>query len=71
MAQKALWDCSEEAKEEPEYIGVLQQKPGCQNIKKLLLKKTRYLKLMTLARFYVWEDASRHSWKSFLGMHLI
>ena len=33
----------------------LQQKPGSQNIKRLLLKKTRYLSYIAL--FYVWKDA--------------
>ena len=34
----ALRDCSEE---EPQSIGVLQQKPGSQNIKRLLLIKEK------------------------------
>ena len=33
---------------------ILQQKPGSQNIKKLPLKKTRYLKLRNLLLFYGW-----------------
>ena len=35
-SQIALRDCSEEVREKPGYIGVLQQKPGSQNIKRLL-----------------------------------
>ena len=36
----------------------LQQRPGSQNIRRLLLlKKIRYLKLRNLALFCVWEDA--------------
>ena len=44
----------------------LQQKPGSRNLKRLLLKKIRYLKLRNLALFYAWEDASLGSLKSSL-----
>ena len=33
----ALRGCSEEVREKPGYVGVLQQKPRSQNIKRLLL----------------------------------
>ena len=36
-SQIILTDCSEEVRKEPGYIGVLQQKPGSLNIKRLLL----------------------------------
>ena len=36
-SQIALRNCSERVREEPGYIGVLQQKPGSWNIKRLLL----------------------------------
>lgn len=53
----ALRDGSEEVREEPGHIGVLQPKPGSWNIKRLCsLEKTRYLKLRNLALFSVWED---------------
>ena len=49
--------CSDETKEEPGNIGVLKQRPGNWNTKRLLLiKKTRYFELRNLAIFYVWED---------------
>ena len=49
----------------------LQQRPGSQKSKRLLLKKIRYPKLRNSALFYVWEDARvwthwNHSW----DMHL-
>ena len=34
---------------------VLQQRPGRQNIKRLLVKEARYLKVMNLAFSYVWK----------------
>ena len=36
-SQIVLRDCSERGEEEPGYIGVLQQRPGSQNMKRLLL----------------------------------
>ena len=55
----SLSDSSEELlqkdKEEPGYIGILQQKPGSQNIKRLLLKEIKQLKLMPLVLFCVYE----------------
>ena len=50
----ALKDCSEEVRREPGYIGVFATKT--QNIKRLLLKKTRHLKSMNLALSCTWED---------------
>jgi len=38
-SQVALRDSSQEVREELGYIGVLQQKPGSQNMKRLLLMK--------------------------------
>ena len=43
--------------EVPGYIEVLQQMTGHLNIKRLLLKKTRWPKSRNLALFYVWEAA--------------
>ena len=40
---------------------VLQQSPGRQNIKRLLLKQARQLKLTNLAFFYVWKDTMYES----------
>ena len=49
--------CSEEVREKPGYTGVLQQKPGGQNLQRLLfIKENRPLKLMNLLLFFVWED---------------
>ena len=52
VSQIALRDCSKEVREEAGYIEVffffLQQKPGSQNIKILLLIKKTHLKLMNL-----------------------
>ena len=53
-----LRDCFKEVREEPGYIGVLQQNQVVGTSKvDFSLKKTRHLKLMNLAFFYVWEDA--------------
>lgn len=38
-SQLALRDCTKEVREEPVFVSVLQQKPGGQNIKSLLLIK--------------------------------
>ena len=38
-SQIALSDCSKGVREEPGYIGVLQQRPGSSNFKRLLLIK--------------------------------
>ena len=35
----SLEDCSEELREEPGYIGVLQQRPGSWNIRRQILIK--------------------------------
>ena len=43
--------------EEPGYVEVLQQRAGSLNIKRLLLKKTRYSKL-SLELYSAWENAS-------------
>ena len=49
----------------------LRQKPGSWNLKRLLLKKIRYLKWRNLALFYAWEDARVWAhWNHFLDMHL-
>lgn len=47
--QIVLRDCSEEVMEKPGYTGILQQKPGSLNIKKLLLEKMKHFKLMNSA----------------------
>ena len=52
-SEKALRDHSKDAKEEPGHTGFLQQRPGSQNIKSLLLIKSRHLKLMNLVLFYI------------------
>lgn len=56
----ALRECSEEAREVPGYIGVyLKKNSDSHNTKRLLLvKEIRYLKLISLAFFYGWEDRS-------------
>ena len=41
----------------PDNIGVLQQRTGSLNIRRLLLKQTRYPKLRNLVLFYAWEEA--------------
>ena len=41
--QVALRDCSQEAREESGYIGVLQQRPASWDIKRLLLMKENQL----------------------------
>ena len=59
--QTALRDCSEEVREKPEYIGVLQQRPGSQNIKMLLLvKENQVSQIKEFSAFlsYIWEDAT-------------
>ena len=38
-SQVVLRDCSEEVREKPGYIGVLQQRPGSRNMRRLLLTK--------------------------------
>ena len=51
--RQLLRDCSEEIKEEPGYIGVLQQRPGSQNIKiSLLVKENQVSQLRNLALLY-------------------
>ena len=57
VSQLALRDCSEEVREQPGYIGILNLKPGRWNIERLpLMKETRHLKLMNLVFFYVLEE---------------
>ena len=49
----------------------LRQKPGSWNLKRLLLKKIRYLKWRNLALFYAWEDARVWAhWNHSFDMHL-
>ena len=62
----ALRDGSEEVREEPRYIGVLQGRPGSRNIKRLLLKKTRYIGLINLAFSMYGRCKSLGSLKLFL-----
>ena len=51
--RQLLRDCSDEIKEEPGYIGVLQQRPGSQNIKiSLLVKENQVSQLRNLALLY-------------------
>ena len=72
VSQLALRDYSEEVREEPGYIGILNLKPGRWNIKRLpLMKDARHLKLMNLVLFYVLEDTRvwAHGNHSF-DMHL-
>ena len=57
VSQLALRDCSEEVREQPGYIGILNLKPGRWNIERLpLMKETRHLKLMNFVFFYVLEE---------------
>ena len=57
-AQRALRDCSKEAREEPGYIGVFAGKKTVVEHQKITANhKNMHLKLMILALFYVWEDA--------------
>ena len=50
---------------------VLQQKAGSLNFKRLLLKKTRYLKWRNLVLFYIWEDARVWAhWNHSFDVHL-
>ena len=57
---------------EPGYVGVLQQRAGSVNVKRLLLiKKTRYVKLRNLVLFCVWEGARVWvHWNHSFDMHL-
>ena len=69
-SQTALRDCSEK-EGSPNIQGFWQQKLGSQNIKKWLLKKTGYLKLVNLVLFSVWEDPRIWAhWNQSFAMHL-
>ena len=65
-------DSSKEVGEQPGYTGVLQQKPGGQNLQRLLfIKENRPLKLMNLLLFFVWEDGRVWAhWNHSFDMHL-
>ena len=72
---KQPWEkCSDEARRELEYIGVLQQRAGSLNIKRLLLTKENEIdqvKEFIASLFYVWEDARLWDyWNHFVDMHL-
>ena len=70
--QIALRNCSKEARRELGYVGVLQQRAGSRNIKRLLLiKETRYVNLRNLVLLYVWEVARVWvHWNHSFDMHL-
>ena len=72
--RQLLRDCSEEIKEEPGYIGVLQQRPGSQNIKiSLLVKENQVsqIKEFSASLLYMWEDAKVWAqWNHSFAMHL-
>ena len=72
MSQPALRDGSKEVKEESGYIGVLQQRPGSQNIKRLLLIKENqtsqvndFTVFLCLGRLRVWAH-----WNHSFDVHL-
>ena len=69
MSQPALRDCSEEVREESGYIGVLQQRPGSRNIKRLLLIKENQISQVNefTAFLCLRRCKSLGSLKSFLG----
>ena len=57
VSQITLRDCVEDVREEPGYIGVLQQKPGSQNIKRLLLtKENQTSQVNEFSAFLCWEN---------------
>ena len=67
-SQMALRDCPEEVREEPGYIGVLQQTPSSWNIKRLLfIKESRISQVKELSIFlYMGRCKNLGSSKSFL-----
>ena len=71
-SQIVLRNCLGEVREEPGYIGVLQQKPGNWSIKRLLLVKENQTSQMNVWElFYVWEDARVWAhWNHSFEVHL-
>ena len=68
-SQKTLRDCSKEIREEPGYRQAFAKRPSSQNIKRLLLKKTRYLE--EFSAFHAWEDARVWAhWNLSFDIHL-
>ena len=54
---RSLWGTDPKSQSgKPGHTGVFATKVGSHNIKRLLLKETKYLKWRNIVLFYVWED---------------